>query len=278
MKLPELPDPIYQSILNESKSRSEPVGRYHVTEVIYCLQKVQLIRAALATRRADSAIKQVSWVLFRGQVFHKAFQPLMGNGIPVEYTWTTKQGDKVTLIGEADWIESDEKGPLVGELKTAKNISWYIKNGPGPEHIKQAAAYMWMLNNMGQDINRTAFYYMDMSDIERIPVVFDREKLDLNMSWLKDRVERLHVALKNNEIADLRIPWKESWECNPAYCPFTEFCHPDYPFDPPSEHPDLETWWAGPMKVARHNIEDNIIPTEAVKAILEEAGLVCSWR
>jgi len=285
MKLPDLPEPMYKAIIEQNKSRREDVGTYHVTEVLYCLEKAQLIRAALETKRSDDAIKGISWVLFRGQVFHQALQPLMGGGLPLEHIWTTKQGDEIRMVGEPDWIETDTEGTIIGELKTCKNTAWYEKNGVGPEHLKQVAAYTWMFNEYAKKhpetpkpTLRSAFYYLDMTGIVRIQNLFTQSVLDENMAWLKDRAEKLHIAVKNKDLADLRVDWHSSWECNAAYCPFTEFCHPDYPFEAPPDYPNLEKWYAGPMKVAKKDIAENTISTEAVKAILEEAGVKCSWR
>jgi PD-(D/E)XK nuclease superfamily len=182
-------------------------------------------------------------------------------------------------------MEDDGTKPIMGELKTVKNRWWYMENGVGPEHKKQVAAYLYMLNDSegwlptseSKPVLDAAFYYLDMDDISRIPVSYTPEEIITTFGEMKAKAEQLDESLRSGDIKDMRVPWKTTWECNPKYCPFTEFCHPDYPFEPPAEHPNLEKWWAGPLKVDKEYIT-KLLPVKTVWAILEEAGYKLDWR
>ena len=219
MKLQDLPAPMVAAIARQSEARREPVGRYHVTEVLYCPVKAQLTRLALECRRFDDKkVRNLSWSLFRGQLFHSVFQPIMGEGVKLEHTWTHPNGDEITLVGEADWIERDDNGvSVLGELKTVKNRWWYEKNGAGPEHQLQVAAYLWMCNKT-QPITNAAFYYLDMDGIVRIPIKYDVSELEETFNAFKDSAEKMHTALTTHTLPDRRLNWKKSWECNPKFC------------------------------------------------------------
>ncbi len=221
----------------------------------------------------------LNWAIFRGQFWHKSFSAIMGGDMQMSLDWD--YGDeRLTLLGTNDWREWDpiKHGAWIGELKTAKNIYWYAKNGPGENHLQQVAVYMRMLQAIGENPLGARFYYLDMTDVigyksyPSLQHVYTDEEIEETVGEAKDNAERLHDAYTENRVIDERRDWKTSWECNPAYCAFTRVCHPDYPFDPPEDYPDLKEWYAGAGKVKKKDIAKALDP-EVVYEMLREKGI-----
>lgn len=292
MPISDLPEPLQDYAASLTPPRWEPVGTYHATETLYCLVKAQLnhhFTEEMLESDSPPPKGNINWAIFRGQFWHESFSAIMGGDMQMTLEWP--YGDEtLTMLGTNDWREWDpiKNGPWIGELKTCKNIYWYAKNGPGENHLQQVAVYMRMLQSMGEKPLGARFYYLDMTDVigyKSYPLlehVYTDEEIEEVVEESKDNAERMHDAYTENRIIDERRDWKTSWECNPAYCQFTRFCHEDngYPFEPPEDYPHLKEWFAGSAggKVKKKDIAKLLDPA-VVEEMLRARGVALPpWR
>ncbi len=273
--------PAHQRMIAEEGSpRWEPPGTYHVTDLIGCLRKTQLRHWAIEAYSASptrpltipSSLLKGSWPLFRGLVLHERFSDAAGGtDVPLSMPLVhTRDGSEMTLLGTNDWTEMRDGKLHIGELKTVKNTYWYLKHGPGDNHVTQGAAYLELMSRVwGKKIRDVAFVYADMDDVHVLPREYTNEEIEAVISDLTSRASDLTDAYNDNCLLPA-LNWKKEWEC--GYCPFTPFCHPEYPLCPPPEKPDMEKWYAGPVRIGWRQVKEKV-PPEFVEDLLEWKGV-----
>jgi len=179
---------------------------YYVKEIIGCLRKAYFTRKSASidtylTLKSLYAIKRGK--IFGNMVDGSRWTELDGS-IPFKV-----DGEDVKLTARLD--SYDPQRAAITELKSLEGI--HYKNLPRRNDVLQLQSYGTIFKSI-IPVRRLTLVYLDMNSFKQ----FDVEQVDLN-SWLKDRVEGLHRALRDSK----PLSEEPSYECK--FCDHKKNCN-----------------------------------------------------
>jgi hypothetical protein len=167
-----LPNQLIDLIQEElRKSKREPDGMLHPSSHLLApLRHVQLELAG-APKVESELLSDIT--LETGTMWHKRVEGMLLNRhveVMVEVDLT--KGLPGGWSGTADYVWRTPNGWVLGDLKTIKGEGIpFVVDSPKEDHIWQASAYYWALDNLGYNLADEFFIlYLPKNDIPRTPV------------------------------------------------------------------------------------------------------------
>lgn len=221
-----------------TRSRDDPPNIIHATNIGYCFTKNLLWGWLRETELKDRLKRDTPLYIKSAQVWHRLLTGWMAGETCIDFmkeidypprkTLLAGQynGDDVFITGQGDWLEEDEI--KIGELKTTKGLSYVKRDGVSFHYELQGLIYCKLYN-----MNKMHWYFTDWySEIVEIEEEYDQKTIDRIWDWSCGRALKLYQARKEKTLILHEVDFKDKelgWQCAP-YCPFTKYCHPDFPF------------------------------------------------
>lgn len=234
------PEPIQRNFDYLTSFRESEDWEIHVTEIGYCHTK-NLLKTWL---REDSEMKErlkreVPLYIVNGQVWHRILTGWMNGEQSIDFMTHPEKpetqfikvgnynGQDISIIGTADWLE-ENGDPVIGELKTTRGLATVKKKGVSFQYELQGILYCKLYN-----INKMHWYFTDFySEKIEIEEEYDDGTINEIWDWACNRATGLYRARVERRLIVKDVDFRDKdqgWQCAP-YCPFTKYCHPDFPY------------------------------------------------